>query len=102
MSLPDGRPGVSTNLKLSRESFYWGKLMRSLFVMLLAAALFAFGSNSSIAQTVHAVVVADTLDQAIGRGVAENETNIASFLDNVKTLTGLNLSSTVVDGANFS
>lgn len=78
--------------------------MRASFTALLFGiwlALFA-APNRSIAQTIHAVLVADTKDGSIGTGVAENETNIASFLNNLKTLTELNVASTVIDGANFS
>jgi GH25 family lysozyme M1 (1,4-beta-N-acetylmuramidase) len=78
--------------------------MRSHFVIVLAAGWLALlgGSDRSIAQTVHAILVADTFDTVIGAGVAENKANIASFLGNVKDLTGLNVATTEVDGANFT
>jgi len=55
-----------------------------------------------IAQTIHAVLVADTLDSTIGAGVAENKANITSFLENVKELTGMDVASAEVDGSNFT
>jgi GH25 family lysozyme M1 (1,4-beta-N-acetylmuramidase) len=78
--------------------------MRSYSVIFLAAVWLAlFGaSDRSMAQTVHAVLVANTLDPKIGAGVVENKANIASFLNSVQSLTGLNVASTEVDGANFS
>jgi GH25 family lysozyme M1 (1,4-beta-N-acetylmuramidase) len=78
--------------------------MRPYFVIVLTAVWLGFfgGSDRSIAQTVHAILVADTLDPTIGAGVAENKANIASFLGNVKSLTGLNVAMTEVDGANFT
>jgi hypothetical protein len=61
--------------------------MRSYFVIALTAVWLALcgGSDRSMAQTVHAILVADTLDSTIGAGVAENKANITSFLGNVKT-----------------
>jgi GH25 family lysozyme M1 (1,4-beta-N-acetylmuramidase) len=78
--------------------------MRPYLVIVLAAVWLALfgGSDRSIAQTVHAILVADTLDPTIKAGVAENEANIASFLENVKSLTGLNIATTEVDGTNFT
>lgn len=77
--------------------------MRFYSIMLAAGWLAFFGaSEGSIAQTVHAVVVANTTDGNIGKGVTENKENITSFLQNVMTLTGLNVATTQVDGTNFS
>jgi GH25 family lysozyme M1 (1,4-beta-N-acetylmuramidase) len=78
--------------------------MRSYSVVLLAAVWISLfgGLDRSVAQTVHAVLVADTLDGKIGAGVVENKANIKSFLANVQTLTGLNVASTEVDGTNFN
>jgi hypothetical protein len=77
--------------------------MRSYFLILFAAVCFCLGEpDRSVAQTVHAVLVADTLDRKLGAGVAENRANIKSFLKNVQTLTGLNVASTEVAGADFN
>jgi GH25 family lysozyme M1 (1,4-beta-N-acetylmuramidase) len=78
--------------------------MRPYFVIVLTVVWLALfgGSDRLIAQTVHAILVADTLDPAIGAGVAENKANIASFLGNVKSLTGLNVATSEVDGVNFT
>lgn len=78
--------------------------MRTYSMLLLTVAWLSLfgGSDRSMAQRVHAVLVAHTLDPTIGTGAAESKTNIASFLENVKTLTGLDVASTEVDGSNFN
>lgn len=78
--------------------------MRFCFMIMLAAGWLAFSgaSDRSMAQTVHAVVAAHTTDRKIGPGVVENKENITSFLQNLKMLTGLDVATSEVDGANFS
>jgi hypothetical protein len=78
--------------------------MRSIcrVLLILISVCQLCGFNVARAQTIHAILVTDTLDGSIGTGISENRQNLKSFLLNVQSLTGLDVTTTEVSGAEFN
>lgn len=78
--------------------------MRSIHLIMLMLVAFSPISHIDVAraQTIHAIIVSDTLDGSIGSGISENRQNVRSFLENTQALTGLSVALTEVTGAEFN
>jgi GH25 family lysozyme M1 (1,4-beta-N-acetylmuramidase) len=70
-------------------------------VFVVACQLLGFVHVAS-AQTIHAVLVTDTLDGPIGAGISENRQNVRSFLENVQSVSDLKVTISEVTGADFN
>lgn len=70
--------------------------------VLAFVACFVFTADQARAQKLHAVLVGDTQDASIGKGITANLKNMESFLDTIELDGKINVSKTEIKGDNFN
>jgi hypothetical protein len=76
-------------------------IMRSFIVILIVGVVIIAGSLTCVAQTLHAVIAADTADPGIGSGAKENAKKIEQFIDNAAKLVKLKKNITTLQDEKF-
>ena len=65
--------------------------IKGLFFTFAVVAIFLVSHSPAIAQTIHAIIVADTNDPKIGSGVKSDLSNMTTFFQNAANATGMRL-----------